>query len=138
MPALFIGTATRRVGWIKVFVTFFPQHSETFRRFQYADRGALYLAVLFLRWLVLHGAGLAPSRSSILVLPPASLNSPLCRCHASAKPLALASDEFSGRSFHCIGYKPCHTACNDEPLIDCAAFLEKYALGFSLLHILDI
>src|SRR5512140_3387395 len=55
-----IGAAARRIGRLKVFVTFFPQHSETFHRFQYAHRGEAYLAVLFLRWLAPHGAGLAP------------------------------------------------------------------------------
>ena len=40
VSALFVGAAPRWIVRIKVFFSFFPQHSETFRRFQYADRGS--------------------------------------------------------------------------------------------------
>ena len=82
MSALFVGTATRRIAWIKVFVTFFPQHSETFHPFQYADRGAGCPVGLSRRWLAPHGVKSTPCHSLILVRRTAPSNSLLCICRA--------------------------------------------------------
>lgn len=39
---LFIGPAARRVSRVRVIVTFFPPHSETFHLFQFGDQAALF------------------------------------------------------------------------------------------------
>ena len=96
MSALFIREVTRRIIWIKVLLAFFPQHSETFHPYQYADRGAACPVELSPRWLAPHGVKSTPCHSFVLVRQTALSNSLLCICHASASPLAWASGGLAG------------------------------------------
>ena len=52
MTALFVGPTTRGIIRVGMILTFFPPHSETFRRFQSVHRAMVLAVDAVLHWLV--------------------------------------------------------------------------------------
>jgi hypothetical protein len=50
-PTSFVGSTTRRILWISVPLSFFPQRSGTFRQSRLPDRSRVLSSVRALRWL---------------------------------------------------------------------------------------
>src|SRR6266540_3135194 len=103
MSALFVGSPARRIARIKVFLTFFPPHSETFRPFQCGGREEVWSVEPVLPSTGFHGAGSERSHNSVPTPPPAPWNFHPYRCLASARPLASVSGAFVERRFRYTG-----------------------------------
>ena len=127
-PRPLVGSTTRRVSPVEVFVSFFPPRSETSHLFQSVHLLRGYLVATNRHCLASHGADLTPWCSATPTLAPAWWPVHPSTPHGSVTPLAAASDGVVQTSSYCTGYRFVHTACTDTPSTGFCGWSETHRL----------